>query len=359
MSGTSMDGIDAALMKTDGKQIIESIATISLSYSPEFKLSLRKAELSVKSAKKNVAPLEVINQSTELHAEIVLNLIKKANLEKTDIDLIGYHGQSLYHNPSEGITIQMGDGQLLANLTGISVVNDFRSEDLKNAGQGAPLAPLYHQALALKLNLFPATFINCGGISNVSIIKGEDETQISGFDTGPGNVLIDRYIRQATDNQEFMDLDGKYGLQGTLNHHVLEKLIYSIKPYLDKSAPKSLDPNDLQLIKKIDDLSIYDACATLEYFTAYCIAKNIDPTHIIILAGGGWNNPVILRDLKLLLPSTKIYTADEANLDSAYMEAEIFAYLAVRSLYKLPISLSSVTGAKISSSGGKIYIPII
>ncbi len=141
MSGTSMDGIDAVLMKTDGKQIIDSLATASLSYTSEFQLALRKEELAVRAAKKNISSLRVIQESTELHAQLVEDLLRQENLTPQDIDVIGYHGQALYHNPAEGISIQMGDGQLLANLTGITVVNDFRTQDIANGGQGAPGGP--------------------------------------------------------------------------------------------------------------------------------------------------------------------------------------------------------------------------
>ena len=363
MSGTSMDGIDAVLMETDGKQIINAKLGVSLSYGHEFKQQLRDAELAVRKAKKNTADLALIRKSTEVHAEIVNNLLIEANLKPEEIDLIGYHGQSLYHNPSEGITIQIGDGQLLANLTGIAVINDFRSNDIKNGGQGAPLAPLYHQALAVKLNLFPVAIVNCGGIANISLITGGDETQVTGFDTGPGNVLIDRYIRNKTNNLEFMDFDGKYGLQGDVNQAALQKLTKLLATYLAKAAPKSLDPGELNLIDEIDDLSINDACATLEAFTAKSIVdslKNILPKKWI-LAGGGWNNPVITAYLKQYLfekiGEVQINMASEAGMDSVYMEAEIFAYLAVRSLLKLPISLPLVTGAKTASFGGHAYLP--
>ena len=269
MSGTSMDGIDATLMETDGGEYIKTGITLSISYDNDFKIKLREAERSVRSAKKDIAAAEVICESTKLHAKAVHLLLEKAKLTPKDIDLIGYHGQALYHNPNEGVTIQIGDGQLLSNLTSIKVVNDFRSEDVKNGGQGAPLAPLYHQALVTKINYFPVAVVNCGGISNISLITGKENDQVIGFDTGPGNVLIDRYIRQKTDNREFYDKDGKYGLKGEVNKVALNKLIKKLEPYLSRDFPKSLDPGDLELVKEIDELSIYDACATLENFTAY------------------------------------------------------------------------------------------
>lgn len=361
MSGTSMDGIDAVLMETDGKKIIKSIATESISYDDEFKLLLREAELSVRNAKKNIASLEVINRSTELHAKVVKALLKKANLLPKDIDVIGYHGQTLYHNPEEGITIQIGNGQLLADLTGIKVVNDFRSDDIKNGGQGAPLAPLYHQALALRDSYFPVAVVNCGGISNISIINGDGDNQVIGFDAGPGNVLIDRYIREKTNNLEFMDLDGKYGSNGIIQQEVLEKIISLIQPHFKSKSPKSLDSGDFYLIEELENLSIYDACATLEALTAKCISDSVDinAPKKWILAGGGWNNPVILKFLKQYLleklGSVDIKLASEIGWDNVYMEAEIFAYLAVRSLYGLSITIPNVTGAREASYGGSVY----
>jgi len=152
MSGTSMDGIDAVVMKTNGKDYVEQITKKSFSYPNSFKLELREAELMVRAAKKNIVLPKTEKQSTKYHAKLVADLLKDANLNAADIDVIGYHGQSLYHNPEEKISIQIGDGQLLANLTGIPVINNFRINDILNGGQGAPLAPLYHYALAKKSN---------------------------------------------------------------------------------------------------------------------------------------------------------------------------------------------------------------
>ncbi len=362
MSGTSMDGIDASLIQTDGKKIILPKANYSLTYDAEFKKALREAELDSRKAKKNKASLEVVKKSTELHAEAVNNLLQEVNLQPKDVDLIGYHGQSLYHNPLEKITIQIGDGQLLANLTGIKVINDFRINDIISGGQGAPLAPLYHQALASKLNIFPIAFLNCGGIANVSLITGLDENQVTGFDTGPGNVLIDRYVRNKTLNKEFMDLDGKYGLKGQLNQVILDKLIEQLSEYMSKPVPKSLDPGDFYLPSEIESLSIHDACATLEAFTALSIVKSFKDIlpKKWVLAGGGWSNPAILKYLKIYLSERledfELNLASELGFSTTYMEAELFAYLAARSFCKLPISYPSVTGCKEPTLGGKLYL---
>ncbi len=360
MSGTSMDGIDVALISTDGKEVFDYIANFSLAYSAEFKTALKEQELIVRQAQRNIASKEIIAESTRLHAVAVQKLLTKAKLTPKDIDLIGYHGQSLYHNPEEKITIQIGDGQSLANLTKIKVINNFRQKDIDNGGQGAPLAPVYHQALAKKLSIFPVAFINCGGIANVSLINGCNEDEIQGFDTGPGNVLLDAYIRHKTNNKEFMDFNGKYGLQGSINNAVFEKFNRSLAAYFNRSGPKSLDSGAFELIGDLQHLSMQDACTTLAAFTAYSIANSISPTiKLVILAGGGWNNPVILQYLKNYLldkeQNIQIKTATQAGFSSAYMEAELFAYLAARSYNHLPLSFPSITGCKTPTFGGDMY----
>lgn len=362
MSGTSMDGIDATLLESDGEFLINPISSLSLHYDKSFKLALREQELLVRQAKENITSLDVIQESTKLHAQLVNDLLSQANLKSTDVDVIGYHGQTLYHNPQEAITIQIGNGQLLANLTGINVVNDFRSKDIAHGGQGAPLAPIYHHALAIKDNYFPVAIVNCGGIANITLIQGLN--QVQGFDTGPGNVLLDSYIRKKTNNTEFMDFNGKYGLKGEVNISVLKILTAKIQPYLNLESPKSLDSGAFELIPELDDLSIYDACATLAYFTSKCIVDSLSSIDIPtkwILAGGGWNNPTIVKYLKEILTqkigATDIKTASEIGWDSDYMEAEIFAYLAIRNLKNLPTSLPQITGAKVATIGGNIYYP--
>jgi anhydro-N-acetylmuramic acid kinase len=361
MSGTSMDGIDAALIETDGNLYIKRIAGYSLNYSESFKIAIRKAEIEVRQAKKNIACAEIIKESTLLHAQAVLQLLKKVNLSFQDIDLIGYHGQSLYHNPKEQVTIQIGDGQLLANLTKIKTINNFRQLDILNGGQGAPLAPLYHKALAHGLGLVKITIANCGGIANVTIINND---AVKGFDTGPGNVLLDRLVRVRTCNKEFCDFDGKFSLKGNVNEHELARLVKLFDHYLTKTPPKSLDTGDFLSAYDLNNLSIEDAAATYVNFTAYCIVNSIsdnDLTPIWVLAGGGWKNPSIIKALQHYLHQRNtniiIKTADEMGLDSTFMEAEIFAYLAARSYLNLPVTLASVTGAKSNSKGGDLYLP--
>lgn len=400
-----MDGIDAVILKTDGKTQAEHIHGESTTYTPQFHLLLRIAEYAVQQEKGNLDDAEkhfsqhlhaylhqkglddelpllkaelnqpitlknITHKLTILHGELVHTLLANAKLENAAIDVIGFHGQNLYHNPQQKLTIQVGDAQLLANITGICTVNDFRSNDVKHGGQGAPLAPMYHRVLADKNAIYPMAVVNCGGIANISIIYGPEDEDVMGFDVGPGNALIDRYIRYKTAGKEFMDMDGKYGSKGMVDRFTLgllkEKSIVNYKSdFLHKSPPKSLDARNFELIPELDSLSFEDACATLEAFTAKCIVDSIDLTQmdapkIWILAGGGWHNPVITKTLKQLLldklgPAVKIMSADEIGWSSKYIEVEIFAYLAVRSLIGLPISMPGITGVSRPMPGGTLH----
>lgn len=406
MTGSSMDGIDAVILRTDGESYAEHIAGESVSYGPEFHLLLRIAEYAVQREKGDLKLAEkhfnqhihkylqekglseklpslneelgqkltlanVINKLTTLHGQLVQSLMNKAEVK--DVDVIGFHGQNLYHNPVQKLTIQVGDGQLLANMTGIPTVNDFRSNDVLHGGQGAPLAPMYHRVLACRDKLYPVAVVNCGGIANISIIYGPQEEDVIGFDVGPGNALVDRYVRYKTDGREFMDLDGQYGKKGMVDRYVLallqERAIVNYKDdFLKASPPKSLDARNFALIPELDSLSFEDACATLEAFTAKCIVGSIDlieqaAPKVWVLAGGGWNNPVITGFLKQLLIDkigleVKVMTADEVGWNSKYIEVEIFAYLAVRSLKGLPISMPQITGVSRPMLGGRRYDPV-
>lgn len=424
MSGTSMDGIDAALLETDGNGVIKELGHTSISYDPQFKILLKAAEYAVKNCKGNLdaarkyftqalkdyltelktleinissnitelssylhgsnksnIPItldEIILHSTHLHGVAVKQLLKEKGYDAKQIDVVGYHGQTLYHRPYngtiEGITVQAGDGQYLADQAGIAVINDFRSRDVAAHGQGAPFAPLYHQALAIRDNKMPLAVVNCGGIANITLINSSNALELIGFDTGPGNGLIDRLIKQKTNNKEFMDADGKYGIKGKVNNKLLEALfnqaiIKDGKNYFQTLPPKSLDINDMKLIPELfsDSLSLEDACRTLEAFTAETIVKSLElvnakiPQHWI-LAGGGWKNPVIRQELEQRLSqkfgrAIQVQTADEAGWNSQALEAQIFAYLAVRSLQNQPISVPGTTHVSEPLSGGHAYIP--
>ena len=360
MSGTSMDGIDAALIKTDGEDVIEDIDSIAIPYSTEVRTILKESEARIRLS--HAAEEDLTTLSTSLHIEAVRALLAQSGYGPEDIEVIGYHGQTMYHNPEQKISIILGDGARMARELGINVVNDFRARDIKLGGRGAPFAPLYHLALAKRDDKIPVAIVNCGGIANITIINSEDPNDLIAYDTGPGNGLIDRLVRTRTNGKEHMDRDGKYGKDGMVHENILE-LLYkkstfkNDRNFFDQTGPKALDINDMQLIPELDDLSIEDACRTLEAFTADSIMHSLTG-HIPrnwILAGGGWNNPVILSELKARLNGSKVMTANEVGWDNGALEAQIFAYFAVRSLKKLPLSFPNTTGVSEPTSGGIVY----
>ena len=413
MSGSSMDGIDAALLETDGTaQRLKELAYTSLDHQPEYKILLKAAEFAVRQyagdltlAKQNfikalisflnnhlaltqneattilaelvdylqcgVATItldKIIDHSTFLHAEIVLQLLRETGLSADQINVIGYHGQTLYHQPNRGISVIVGDGQKLADRLKINVVSDFRRKDIEAGGQGAPFAPIYHQALAIRDQKIPVAVVNCGGIANVSLIFNEND--IIGFDTGPGNALIDSLVRQHTHGKQNMDKNGQLARQGQVNQLVLNSLYEKSvrkdeKNYFTLVPPKSLDYGDIELIAELKSLSIHDACATLAAFTADSIVTSVlslneeIPRHWI-LAGGGWKNLSILSELKLRLQQKVnsdiiIETADQAGWNSQALESQLFAYLAVRSINGLPLSFPKTTGVLYPATGGTLF----
>lgn len=428
MSGTSMDGVDAALLETDGEGHIIELGNVSINYDQEAKRLLKAAEKAVKHCKGNLTQAslyypealqtylaeelridfhdiedtinhltvylraqlgrphqlnkkitldEVTELSTRLHATAVKKLLAETHKKSRDIDVIGFHGQTLFHNPTDKITVQIGDGNLLAELTGITVVNDFRSRDVAAGGQGAPFAPIYHQALAKRDHKIPLAVVNCGGIANISLITTDSLDSLIGFDTGPGNGLIDKLIRERSNGAEYMDTDGHYGLQGYVHEELIsvlfeKSILKDGRNYFNVKPPKSLDIRDmhLDLIPEFKALSLEDACATLEAFTAESIVKSLAlldlPTGQIpqhwVLAGGGWYNPVIRRELEQRLQArfgTEIVVqmAADAGWNGQAMEAQIFAHFAVRSLKNLPLSVPGTTKVPTPLSGGHAYVP--
>lgn len=420
MSGTSMDGIDCALLETNGTpEYIKELGYYSLSYDPEFKILLKAAEYAVRESSGNLLRAksyfpqaiidylkdelripeyqlkdqiseltlyfhgadksllnvtfdQVILRSTQLHCLAVKGLLNKERLSATQIDVIGYHGQTFFHRPSKKISIVLGEAQYLADQLGIAVVSDFRKRDILAGGQGAPFAPLYHLGLAIRDQKIPSIIVNCGGISNVTLIQSPHELDLIAFDTGPGNALIDRIVKQRTQGKESMDKDGQYAKQGKVHKKVLKALyessiIQDRQNYFSLKPPKSLDYGDMKLIPELDLLSLESACATLAAFTADSIIHGLeffklDSLQHWILAGGGWNNPVIREELNQRLykkvgDRVSICTANEIGWNSTYLEAQIFAYLAVRSLQNRPLSVPGTTWVPEPLSGGQAFIP--
>jgi anhydro-N-acetylmuramic acid kinase len=353
MSGTSMDGIDAAILDTDGERVAAFGPTRFAPYSSEMRAKLqtamaRAAALPVAGPlPPDIAMLE--RELTQAHAAAVAALMADAALAPRDIDLIGFHGQALVHRPHDRMTLQIGSGALLAQSTSIDVVSDFRSADIRAGGQGAPLVPIYHAALAQ--DRAPVAVLNIGGVANVTFI-GRDGALVA-FDTGPGSAPIDDWALKHTGKP--IDEGGALAREGTINENVVAHLLKS--DYFTKAAPKSLDRMDFSL-DMARNLSPNDGAATLTAFTARAIAKSRDhlphAPQMWVVCGGGRLNPVLMREIRQALGDTTVITAEDAGWRGDFIEAEAFAYLAVRSLRGLPISFPTTTGVPRPMTGGTL-----
>lgn len=374
MSGTSMDAIDAALIETDGYFKVRSLGGFSIPHDPEFYAKMKAVEKCGDGIKEILSPeiQAIIRILDEKHVEAVLGLLERYAPQK--VSVIGYHGQTIYHQPAQKKTIQWGNPQYLADCLKIPVMGEVRQNDVQHGGQGAPVAPIYHQALAVRDGLLPAAVINCGGIANVTGILGKASSDLLGFDAGPGNGLLDRWVYEKTKGQELMDKDGRYALKGQVNQTLLKALHQMSceqngENYYEKKPPKSLDIRDFHWPEAFSELSLEDGCATLAFFTAQCIVDAFQwittptsPMRHLILVGGGWYNPFIKKTLQQLIeqqygPDLRIATGDEIGWSTQFLEAELMAFLAVRCLNQQPITFPTTTGASHPLVGGKIFTP--
>lgn len=353
MSGTSMDGIDAAILDTDGERIEALGPTHFRPYAPEMRARLRGA-LQAAASIRAAGPLppefgRLERDLTDAHALAVDNLIAEAKLEPDQIDIIGFHGQTLVHRPVERMTLTIGSGPRLASATGIDVVYDFRSLDVRAGGQGAPLVPIYHAALAAARA--PVAVLNIGGVANVTFVGPGGE--LLAFDTGPGNAPIDDWALKYTGKP--IDESGALAAKGRVNENVVAHLLSHA--YFAKAAPKSLDRMtfDLEMAR---NLGVEDGAATLTAFTARSIAKAREhfpePPRQWIVCGGGRHNLTLMRDLHAALQGIDVITAEDAGWRGDFIEAEAFAYLAVRSWRGLPISFPMTTGVPRPMTGGML-----
>ncbi len=353
MSGTSLDGIDAAILRTDGERVLCVGAAATAPYDDAFRERLRGVLGDATDSGETAA---VARALTLKHARAVESLLAKSRAgdpELPPVDLIGFHGHTIVHRPEDGVTRQIGDGALLARTTGISVVDDFRSRDLEHGGEGAPLAPLYHAALARELER-PVAVLNVGGVANLTWIGAGDD--ILAFDTGPGNALIDDWVRAATGRP--MDEDGRLARSGRAHGDVVAALLDH--PYFRRPPPKSLDRGDFAA-DAVSHLSPADGAATLTAFTAACVGKAAHlfpaPPNRWLVCGGGRLNPAIMAALRGQL-SEPVEPVEMAGWHGDALEAQAFAFLAVRSLRGLPLSLPSTTGVKTPSTGGVLHRPV-
>ena len=347
MSGTSCDGIDAALVETDGRSAIRCGAWLSEPYDAAFHDRLR----SILGGRGDVAAVE--RELTERHAQAVRDLLARENIRPDEVGLIGFHGQTILHEPERRRTWQIGDGPLLARLTGIDVVNDFRSADVAAGGQGAPFVPLFHAALASSLPR-PVAVLNIGGVANVTWIgTGATESEILAFDTGPGNAMLNDWTLRHTGQPA--DIGGALAHSGQVDDDILSVLLKNA--YFDRPAPKSLD-RDAFDPGPLARLGIADGAATLVAFTAAAVARAQPlfprPVDRWLVTGGGRHNPAIMVALAQRLGTT-VDPVEAVGWDGDALEAQAFAYLAVRSLRGLPLSLPTTTGVSRPLTGGRLH----
>jgi anhydro-N-acetylmuramic acid kinase len=426
MSGTSVDGsISAAILRTDGDEFVERVAALEYTYeSGDIGASrpvhhfTKAAELAYRDAKgdharahevypqaveryfrqtfpndaesaralrkeryqeeflvrvpqhRAVTLAAVIECSTILHAEAVERLLAETGTPVTEIGLVGYHGQTLYHAPFDKITVQVGDAAYLAHRVGIPVMYDFRSNDVAHGGQGAPLAPVYHRALARRAGFESVCVLNLGGTANITVIS-RSEGEVVAFDTGPANGLIDKWVKERA--QQACDTGSQFANKGTVDPVALQVLVDRAivladgRNYLDIPVPKSLDIRDYHYdFPEVTRLSLEDGCATLNAFTAECIVRGLAFVPSVpqrwIACGGGVYNVHVLNQVRERVKATfgveiELVGADSVGWSSAAMEAELFAFLAVRCDRGLPITYPQTTGVAAPLEGGRRQEP--
>jgi anhydro-N-acetylmuramic acid kinase len=352
MSGTSMDGIDVALVETDGEDFVRRGPSHTYPYDASQRARLVHALSEAKGLTQRTARpggLAALEKDlTAWHARALQFFFDDANVERVEIDVVGFHGHTVLHDPHQRLTVQLGDGALLARLSGLSVVSDFRAADVAVGGEGAPFVPVYHRALAAAVPARPLAFVNVGGVANVTFI-GRDR-ELLAFDTGPGNALIDDWVESHTG--EPADFDGRYALAGHVDEAVLDRLLND--RYFSSRPPKSLDRQRFSS-EVVAGMSLEDGAATLTVFTARAIAAALDhlpeSPKAWIVCGGGRHNPALMGALENSLQSV-VVPAEAQGLNGDSVEAEAFAYLAVRSLRGLPLSFPSTTRVPAPMPGG-------
>lgn len=359
MSGTSLDGIDLALVEIDDDN------TNLIAYDeypiPE---DVKKNVLSIATGQQtNLIKIGQLDATLgKLYAQAIKQLLHKSNLTSSDITAIGNHGQTVFHQPNgtTPFTMQLGDANIIATETEITTIADFRRKDMALGGQGAPLVPAFHHTV-FKPSSSSIVVLNIGGIANISVLRPNHPT--IGYDTGPGNMLLDAWVSKHTSNK--FDIDGKYASNGELSQKLLQQLCS--EDYFKQEAPKSTGRelfNLSWLMAELDHfedtLSPQDIQTTLTEFTALTIANEVKKYQLgdqpeLLVCGGGVNNPYLMERITMLLPEWHVCATDEKGINSNYMEAIAFAWLAYRRFHGLSSNLPEVTGASKHASLGVIY----
>ncbi|MDD1824425.1 anhydro-N-acetylmuramic acid kinase [Photobacterium sp. ZSDE20] len=358
MSGTSMDGVDTALVSIEG-------ASITLLSHDEFPmpddLKARVLEVCIGQKTDLITIGELDHQLGHLFADAVLQLLEKSGTPASSVTAIGNHGQTVFHQPTgeSPFTMQLGDANIIAAKTEIQTVADFRRKDMALGGQGAPLVPAFHHTIFHPQDS-SVVVLNIGGISNISVLRPNQPTL--GYDTGPGNMLMDAWVDKHTGDK--FDRDAQFALKGQLNQALLEQLLD--ESYLSQLPPKSTGrelfnlPWLEQQLTEFKDLTAEDVQRTLCEYTALTIANEVETYRLgnqpaLYVCGGGTRNPLLMKRLSELLPNWEVESTTSKGVDADYMEAMAFAWLAQRHVHQLPSNLPEVTGASRAASLGVLY----
>ena len=359
MSGTSMDGIDASIIRSDGENEYESTFDEFFEYDQALYKDLVNLRNKINSANDIIVNSELVSEIerkiTLYHAEICNKIINKSDHE---VDLIGFHGQTIFHDASQKISKQLGDGSLLSSLLKKDVIYNFRANDIANGGQGAPLAPIFHNLIINKNKIeLPVFILNIGGIANITIITSNKNDDLISYDIGPGNCLLDEWVRKHTSYR--YDLNGKAASIGKIDEIILNQATENFEN-INKNKNLSFDIKDFDL-SFVRGLSYEDGLSTLTKFTSEIICDSIiknakkDKTNKInlLVCGGGRKNLTLIENIRNKLPNNiNLDLIDDYNINGDFIESQAFAYLAIRSLLKKEISFVKTTNVKKSCTGG-------
>jgi anhydro-N-acetylmuramic acid kinase len=364
MSGTSMDGIDVAMIETDGERVTRFGPSAIHPYRGE-EAVLRRAAEAASALRDRAERPGVVGEAerivTALHAAAVKAFLAANGIDRGTIDVVGFHGQTVLHRPERRLTVQLGDGGALARAIGLPVVYDFRAADVAAGGQGAPLVPVFHRALACTLDRRPPiAVLNLGGVANITVIDGENDPVAC--DTGPGNALIDDFMHARVGAAR--DADGAAAARGRIDEDAVRRVL--AHPFFDRPPPKSLDRNDFRdwvgTQAALAGKDTEDGAATLTALTAASVALAVRhlprAPRTWIVAGGGAYNPTLMRMLADRLAPAAVMTAQDVGWSVDALEAQAFAFLSVRTLMGLPITFPTTTGAPRPMAGGVVVRPM-
>ena len=359
MSGTSGDGVDASIINSDGKGQFKVLINKYFQYTDDISENIYKLKRNInkiEDIKKYVSEINNLERKITLfHSKAVSNFTTNNDFQ---IDLVGFHGQTILHSPKDKYSKQLGDGKLLSQLLKKKVIYNFRQNDLVEGGEGAPLSPIFHHLIAKEKKIdLPTCILNIGGISNLTLIGDLKEENLISKDIGPGNCLIDEWMRR--NKKGNYDKNGEAASIGKTNELILNQALEDFENVTDKNM-NSFDVNDFE-INFLRGLDLEDGASTITDFTSNIIASkllseisksNLKITKIILCGGGRKNKTLIDRIKKHCGNEVKFDTTDDYGVDGDFVESQAFAFLAIRSFFKLPISFPNTTGCKSPSTGG-------